>query len=202
MPDRVESPGRASQSWWARTSTPTAPAMIRSTRATTCWHSKFRPLPIASTHAETTSPREVQNCSRWCRGSHEIGLLYRNGNTTRDHTALLVHGWYQSEHRGQVFICVVALMRERAMRLESAFAVPALQRLGNHPYAFGKCTSGVHVFMYSTNVLTSQPPGLSPMYFSRRMRLPLPGACSGWRCPARWARPGADSSISAWQPLE
>jgi hypothetical protein len=47
---------------------------------------------------------------------HKIGLLCKTGNATINHTPLLVHGWCQTEHQGQVFIGVGAPIRDRAMR--------------------------------------------------------------------------------------
>ncbi|GCE09808.1 hypothetical protein KDAU_71370 [Dictyobacter aurantiacus] len=75
---------------------------------------------------------------------HEIGLLCWAGNTAVDKTPLLLWAFFQPEHQSEVFIGKVALIRNGAMRLESAFAVPSLQRLGNDPYQFCKFTKCVH----------------------------------------------------------
>ena len=100
--------------------------------------------------------------------------LCRTGNATRDHTPLLVDGWYRSEHHGQVFIRGGALLRDRAMRLESTFAVPALQRLGNPPLRVWQTHNRVHVPGIVHLFLLSQPPGLPPCHKNSAKRLPPP----------------------------
>ena len=92
----------------------------------------------------------------------KIGLLCRTGNTTIDHTPLLFCGFFQPKHNGEIFIGIVALIRDRAMCLESAFSVPSLQGLGNNPYQFCKLAYRVHVrsivHMYTQFQLSSATP--------------------------------------------
>src|SRR5579884_676315 len=76
----------------------------------------------------------------------QVALLCRTGNPTIDNTPLLVCGGWKAQHQREIFIGIVALIRDRAMRLEAAFSVPPLQGLGDNPYQFGKLTNRVHVW--------------------------------------------------------
>jgi hypothetical protein len=75
----------------------------------------------------------------------QIGLLCWTGNTTIDNTPFLCCRLVQSEYKSHIFICVVTLIRHRAMRLESAFAIPTLQGLGDNSDYLCKLTYRVHV---------------------------------------------------------
>ena len=56
----------------------------------------------------------------------QFGLLGRTGNPAMDHTSLLFGGGWKAQHHAEIFIGIVALIRDRAMCLEAAFSVPTL----------------------------------------------------------------------------